>query len=251
MSDKSGFRRCTHCRGFYEADFDACKWCGYDVPALHPDGQPRHFPDRKCCREIQIEEYNKLPAPAHDDPMGPPLDYADIICNCLHCGPDGHPFEAIEMRWLENENMWACPCTTCGGRGFDFDIHPRDLGWECVECRHRYAPPDGRYISANCKCPKCGCTLANGWWEDEYDDDDEAFPDEDALDIEPSRPVDPPWQNDVRDWQPGDDEMDDEDDASPGEPRLPDDIDFPHQSAPSTDRQSDAGDHFDEDDIPF
>jgi hypothetical protein len=85
MSDENGYHRCTHCRGFYEVDLDAC-----------------------------------------------------------------------------------------GGRGFDFDIHPRDPGWECVECKHRYAPADGTYITtANCKSPKCGCTEASGWWDDEYDEDAE------------------------------------------------------------------------------
>ena len=48
--------------------------------------------------------------------MKPPIDRPDVVCACLHCGPGGHPFEAIEMRWIANERMWACPCTTCGGR---------------------------------------------------------------------------------------------------------------------------------------
>jgi hypothetical protein len=104
--------------------------------------------------------------------MGPPEDEPDLKCGCLHCGQDGHVFEAIEMRWIVNERMWACPCTTCGGRGYEIDIHEIDPRWECVNCGHKYKPADGRFITANCKCPKCGCTDANGWHDDEYDEED-------------------------------------------------------------------------------
>src|SRR2546423_8390420 len=111
----SSYLRCRHCRGFYESSFASCKWCNYDTPLLNADGSARVFHDRETCRAIQIAEFEQLPAEAHADCMKPPPEHPDLQCWCLHCDEDGHTFEVIEMRWLANERMWACPCTTCGG----------------------------------------------------------------------------------------------------------------------------------------
>jgi hypothetical protein len=113
-----------------------------------------------------------LPDNLKTDPMGPPANDLTLLCNCLHCGPEGHRFEAVEMRWLDNEQMWACPCTTCGGRGFQFDIHSAEQKWQCCQCGHFYTPPNNDYRPENAHCPKCGCTNANGWFDDGYDESD-------------------------------------------------------------------------------
>ena len=167
-----GFYRCAHCRGFWEVELDKCKYCGYQTVVTGRDGKARIFEDRETCRAIQIAQWERLPADVRQDPMGPPSDELDEVCGCLHCGPDGPLFEAVEMRWMENEGMWACPCTTCGGRGYHFDIHPISNKWECAKCRHKWAPPDGNAKPSNCKCPKCGCTEASGWFQDEYSQDE-------------------------------------------------------------------------------
>jgi hypothetical protein len=162
------FYRCTHCKGFYEADLSACKYCAYEAPQPGPDGKPRLFKDRATVRAIRVAEFEQLPEEAHRDTMGPPPDEFATVCGCLHCGPGGPPFEAIEMRWHPVEGLWCCPCTTCGGRGFQMDIHPFLSKWECATCRHKWYPPDGNYKWSNCKCPKCGCTEASGFFQDEY-----------------------------------------------------------------------------------
>jgi hypothetical protein len=252
------YLRCLHCRGFYEAERAKCKWCDYATPLLDAAGQPRVFPDRSTCRTIQIAEYDQLPPEAHADPMGPPKDELALLCNCLHCGPEGHVFEAVEMRWMVTERMWACPCTTCGGRGFGIDIHSAENRWQCADCGHFYIPENRDYHPENAKCPKCGCKEANGWFEDDYDEED--FADE-ALDLPPPGHDEPrpeldeelPWDDDDDGdddepasseydlgitWKERDDDDDDEfgDDGGffgfDGHPdrdrRLPDDIDFPH-----------------------
>jgi hypothetical protein len=166
------FHRCSHCRGFYEIELDRCKYCQYTSPHPAPDGAPRLFADRETCRALQIAEWEQLPESVRTDPMGPPPDEHTSLCECLHCGREGPLFEAIEMRWMPNEHMWACPCTTCGGRGFHFDIYPMEHRWECVECGHKWAPPGGNAKASNCKCPQCGCTQANGWFDDEYSEEE-------------------------------------------------------------------------------
>jgi predicted nucleic acid-binding Zn-ribbon protein len=267
------YLRCTHCKGFYETSFPRCKWCEYDAPLLTNIGRPRVFPTRDACRALQIAEYDRLPPEAFADPMGPPKDELTLLCNCLHCGPDGHTFEAIEMRWMLTERMWACPCTTCGGRGFGIDIHSAENKWRCADCGHFYVPANRDYRAENAKCPKCGSTEASGWFDDpEYDEDDDDGGANATADHPTARELsvdeDLPWDDD-------DDEDDDDDDRSPydlgitwkesdapdnfhagydsdeddanpyaGPNRLPDDIDFPHHR---DDRSTDIN----EDDIPF
>jgi hypothetical protein len=216
------YLRCTHCRGFYEADRGECKWCGYDAPQLEAGGAARAFEGREDCRAIQVAEYDRLPAEAHEDCMGPPRDEPEVLCRCLHCGPDGHAFEAIEMRWMANERMWACPCTTCGGRGFNFDVHPAENRWECVACGHRYAPANGDFRSSNARCPKCGCTRANGWFDFDDEDEDEEFEDE-GLDVPAGEAAGGPK------WEPLDDSLpwdDDEDEVFGPRSRLPDGAEY-------------------------
>lgn len=166
------FVRCAHCRGFYPEAMGACIYCLYETPMLKPDGEVRVWEDRAACRAVQVAEWRRLPQGVREDPMGPPEDEFEELCGCLHCGPSGPPFEAIEMRWMENEGMWACPCTRCGGRGFHFDIHPLAAKWQCAACGHKWKPPEGNEKPSNCKCPKCGCTDANGWFEDEYTEEE-------------------------------------------------------------------------------
>src|SRR3569832_1472125 len=108
------FLRCSHCRGFYDAQQESCRYCGRNVPMKDANGRPRLLPDRATCRAIQIAEFEQLPAKAHEDPFQPAPEVLDRLCRCLHCGPAGPEFEAVEMRWMANEKMWACPCTTCG-----------------------------------------------------------------------------------------------------------------------------------------
>jgi hypothetical protein len=269
------YLRCTHCKGFYESSFARCKWCDYDAPLQTDAGEPRVFASRAACRALQIAEYDRLPPDALADPMGPPKDELTLLCNCLHCGPDGHTFEAIEMRWMLTERMWACPCTTCGGRGFGIDIHSAENKWQCADCGHFYTPANRDYRHENAKCPKCGSTEASGWFDDpdDEDDDDDEFNDADTgptLARELSVDEELPWDDDDDD---DDDEDDDDgpglydlgitwkesetaddfltgydpgDDASPyrGPNRLPDDIDFPHSRE---DHPTDLND----DDIPF
>jgi hypothetical protein len=163
----ASFHRCGHCRGFYEVDRSACRYCGKSVPMKDAAGNAKVYPDRATCRAIQIAEFEQLPKEAHEDPMRPDPEVLDKRCSCLHCPQDAEPFEAVEMRWMANENMWACPCTTCGGRGFGVDIHISEPMWQCVDCHHWYPPANGIRYASNARCPKCGCTMANGWFEDE------------------------------------------------------------------------------------
>jgi len=245
----ASYLRCRHCKGFYETSFPRCKWCNYDTPFPARDGSARIFTDRETCRAIQIAEYEQLPPEAHADPMGPPKDELALLCACLHCDEDGHRFEAIEMRWIVNERMWACPCTTCGGRGFGIDIHSAEDKWQCVECGHFYLPPDGDHRAENAKCPKCGCTEANGWFDD-GSDEEEFFDDADELD-DPGEPFDDSDEDDVTDLEMDipytDEEMGDWSeggcDTFDSEQRLPDDIDHP--------RTFDERDRPNEDDVPF
>jgi hypothetical protein len=273
MSDATAtYLRCRHCKGFYETSFDGCKWCKYDTPVLAGDGTPRVYPDRATCRAIQIAEYEQLPAEAREDYMGPPIDEPDLKCGCLHCGQDGHQFEVIEMRWIANERMWACPCTTCGGRGYEIDIHEIESRWECANCGHKYRPADGRFIQANVNCPKCGCTEASGWFddEDEFDDEEdddleddgeEEFPDDTAVDLPRGESTgvfednELPWddEDDGEGWKRGA-AMTDEDDEDgllgTGEDPMPDDIDFPRQFDELDDFGKGSGE-IGPDDIPF
>ncbi len=159
------FHRCRHCRGFYEAGADRCKWCSYQNRFDNRAGKPVLYANREIVRAIQMAEYEQLPEKIRSDPMGPPAANLNIRCACIHCGPDGHEFEAIEMRWIANERMWACPCTTCGGRGFQFDVHPVEPIWECAECKRWYKPQ--KFTSKYAKCPYCGSPHANGWYDDE------------------------------------------------------------------------------------
>jgi hypothetical protein len=258
-----GFFRCSHCRGFYEIEkFDECKWCHYETVIRDTTGQPIVFPDRETVRAIQITEFKQLPPKAFDDCFQPPIERPDMICQCLHCGPDGHLFEAIEMRWMATENMWACPCTTCGGRGFNFDIHPVEPLWQCSDCRHWYKPE--KFTPDHALCPKCGSTMADGWFE--FEDDDEEFDsDSEPFDYESSESddADPPpaypfktdpskidWTEETRPWYPGKDDEDEEEadgEYMMPEEILPDDIDFPRHRS---DDDPAHGPRSDED-IPF
>jgi hypothetical protein len=268
----ASYLRCRHCKGFYETSFARCKWCNYDDPIPAKDGMPRIFPDRETCRAIQIAEYEQLPPEAHADCMGPPKDDPALLCNCLHCGPEGHPFEAIEMRWMTTERMWACPCTTCGGRGFSFDIHSAENKWQCADCGHFYVPENNDYHADNAKCPKCGSDLANGWFDSDYDEEDfedelihdDALADDAPAAQRPALPIEDeiPWddeddEDDEEDgpgtasstgeydlgiaWRESDE---DEDDLFDSEGRQPDDIDHPQIR-----EERDAD--FNDDDIPF
>lgn len=255
------YLRCRHCKGFYEAERPACKWCAYETPILDPAGQPRLFPDRETCRAIQIAEYEQLPPAAHADCFKPPADRLDVLCECLHCGPEGHLFEAVEMRWLVSEQMWACPCTTCGGRGFTFDIHSVSREWHCADCNTYFLPPDGRFTTDNAVCPNCGNRHIDGWFDDEYDEedfDDDFDPDYNAaIDEDEARDEEIPWDDDDllsadEDDRPEYDlgitwkESDAEDPLfdSPAESGIPDDIDFPRTREKSDNDLND-------DDIPF
>jgi predicted RNA-binding Zn-ribbon protein involved in translation (DUF1610 family) len=264
------YLRCTHCKGFYETSFARCKWCEYDAPLLTDAGRARVFPSRDACRALQIAEYDRLSPDALADPMGPPKDELTLLCNCLHCGPEGHVFEAIEMRWMLTERMWACPCTTCGGRGFGIDIHSAENKWQCAECGHFYIPANRDYRHENAKCPKCGSTYANGWFDDPEEDDEDYFDDEETdadhpIARELSVDEDLPWDDDDDDdddrspydlgitWKESDAPdnfltgLDHDGDNAPPYPprsRLPDDIDFPHHRE---DHHTDLND----DDVPF
>lgn len=246
-----GFFRCAHCRGFYEAARANCKWCSYDTPMLGSDGEPVHYPDRETARAVQMSDYEQIPHEIRHDGMGPPPNNLTLVCWCLHCGPGGHLFEAVEMRWMQNERMWACPCTTCGGRGFHFDIYPAEPIWECAECGHWYTPE--RFTQEFANCPKCGSKYANGPYEsdDEEDadwDDDEALFEGDEASVaaafEPDDAAQPDWEAETQPWYPGKDE--DDEAAHGGEPPMPDDIDFPRDFS-----RDDPRDPIAEDDIPF
>ncbi len=171
IDSNAQYHRCGHCKGFYETEFAACKWCQYTNRSIKRRGGQSQgaFPDRATCRAIQIAEFEQLPPEAHDDPFQPPPENLMLTCACIHCGQNGHLFEAVEMRWMVNEGMWACPCTTCGGRGFQFDIHTIERLWQCADCQHWYAPKDDNFKGSNAKCPKCGSPHANGWFDDEDD----------------------------------------------------------------------------------
>ena len=265
------YHRCLHCKGFYETTFPRCKWCKYETPLLDESGQPKTYRDRESCRAIQIADWKALPDELRADPMGPPANDLTLLCNCLHCGPDGHVFEAVEMRWLDNEQMWACPCTTCGGRGFQFDIHSAEQKWQCADCGHFYTPKNNDYRHENAKCPKCGSTLANGWFDDGYDEEDFA---DDEFDEDPPDPAardrdrapnsftedEIPWDADDDDddgpeydlgitWKEADDDMSFPPDAEipfgDDDDRIPDDIDNPRFFRTKDDKP------LNEDDIPF
>jgi hypothetical protein len=251
----ASYLRCGHCRGFYELALSHCRYCGKDVPLKGADGTAKVFVDRETCRAIQIAEYEQLPEEAHKDCMRPDPELLGRLCGCLHCGPEGGLFEAVEMRWMANERMWACPCTTCGGRGFTFDIHLAEPLWQCAECRHWYdAPADDRRRSA-AKCPKCGSTEASGWFDDEEEDDEYDEEEESAMEAGMIQEADEEASEEVpvfaenKPWEP------DEDDGplfSPEPPhaeRMRDDIDFPHPTrAP---RDDTTGEPLSDDDIPW
>lgn len=223
------YLRCSHCRGFYELARAHCRYCGKDVPVKDSAGVPKRFPDRATCRAIQVAEFEQLPEEAHEDPFQPDPELLDKMCYCLHCGEEGGTFEAVEMRWMATEGMWACPCTTCGGRGFTFDIHLAERLWQCVECLHWYPPANGDARASNAKCPKCGCTNASGWFDDEeltpeeeaelqreYEEFEAKRKEEERLGI---REKTEPWK--PEEWQR---EVD-----MPPEETMRDDIDFPHE----------------------
>jgi hypothetical protein len=254
MDSDAQYHRCGHCKGFYETEFALCKWCQYKSPMKDAAGKAKVFPDRATCRAIQIAEFEQLPPEAHDDPFQPPPENLTLTCACIHCGQNSHAFEAVEMRWIVNENMWACPCTTCGGRGFQFDIHPIERQWQCAECDHWYAPPDGNFKASNAKCPKCGSPHANGWFDDEADQEElaEEFAEDsansDEKDAEPSTEITAdqlPWTEDPNGGElpPGAQHVTEH----PEEERMPDDIDFPRKGIP---RDPDGGADADSD-IPF
>lgn len=228
--------RCSHCRGFYEQTLPNCRYCGKDVPIKGPHATPQVFPDRPTCRAIQIAEYEQLPPAAHQDHCQPDPELLDNLCYCLHCGQDAPYFEAVEMRWMVNEAMWACPCTTCGGRGFGFDIHLVERLWQCAQCQHWYVPANGDFRGSNAKCPKCGSIHASGWFDDEYDEDEEAAAaDEPAADSGPDPVAAAQSANEApgqlapgEESLPWEDQVENPFDSGPARPeKMPDDIDFP------------------------
>lgn len=274
-----GFYRCSHCKGFWEVELGKCKYCGYETVVCGADGKGKVFGDREICRAIQVAEWERLAEEVRKDPMGPPEDEFSEMCGCLHCGPEGPPFEAIEMRWMENEGMWACPCTTCGGRGYHFDIHPCSNKWECAHCGHKWAPPEGNAKASNCKCPNCGSTEANGWFDDEYSEEEieamseveykEAFGKTRAEEEaeyraftekwEREHPVEArkedqiPWEDEeVAAYDPevgfAEEKAEEEGPRYPVE-RMLDDIDFPREGIKG--KQMGEGDAVNEDDIPW
>ncbi len=282
-----GYVRCSHCRGFYEADRAKCKWCEYDTVFIGADDKPIVYPDRETVRAIQLAEFERLPEEAQADYMKPPADHPSLICGCLHCGPGGHGFEAIEMRWHPVEKMWCCPCTTCGGRGFEFDIHPLGPVRHCAGCDGWYTPDADTPKDAG--CPACGCKEYSGLVEEDdlesarwelddalallddvldraikgeleyqprptpldFEDDPLPWQADDEVNAVPSASPDnagEDWQDDLQPWYPGKDE-DDERDELGGKPRRPDDIDHPSPPLHRHHRPTDGPD--DADDIPF
>lgn len=258
---ESSYLRCGHCRGFYEIARSHCRFCGKDKPMKAADGSAKVFSDRATCRAIQIAEYEQLPPEAHADSFQPDPELLDKLCYCLHCGPEGGLFEAVEMRWMVNENKWACPCTTCGGRGFEFDIHLAEPLWQCSECQHRYPPANGDMRPSNAKCPKCGCTEASGWFDDEETEegdedgtqiarDTELGEEDDADDFGPMTaaglPEDLlPWTDEEQaQWEARRAEAESAREAE----KLQDDIDFPHERMKPP---PGSGDLLRDDDIPW
>jgi hypothetical protein len=230
------------------------------------DGKAKNFADRETCRAIQIAEFEQLPKEAHDDCFRPDPELLDKMCYCMHCGEAGGTFEAVEMRWMENEQMWACPCTTCGGRGFTFDIHLAQEMWQCAECKHWYEAANGDKRASNAKCPKCGSTMANGWFDDEYEEDESGEDDASTVDLDPEGlPLGielPPLEGmkptdavEFVEFEYKGEEDEDEDEADwwkgvkEGRRRVeerPDDIDFPHER-----RSKEGGEEIKDDDIPW
>jgi hypothetical protein len=268
-ANNASYLRCSHCRGFYETARPHCRFCGKSVPIKNDQGQEKVYRDRATCRAIQIAEYEQLPPEAMEDPMRPDPEELGELCGCLHCR-DGKVFEAVEMRWMANERMWACPCTTCGGRGFHFDIHPIKPKWECNQCRHKWFPPDGNSKPSNCKCPECGSTSASGWFDEEYDVDEvEAMSDEEFAEkmgfsrheFDEMKPL-PPEELAKFDGPAGREEADDPEGDFPPMAEMeymaqhpedgvqPDDIDYPHERPPRPDHDGQEHDGLD-DDIPY
>ena len=253
---ESSYLRCGHCRGFYEIALSRCRYCGKDVPLREAGGSETIFTDRAMCRAIQIAEFEQLPAEAHADPFRPDPELLAKPCYCLHCGLAAGFFEAVEMRWMANEGMWACPCTTCGGRGFTFDIHPAEQTWKCAACGHRYSPADDDFRFSNVHCPKCGCGEASGWFEDE--EEDEELPEEMMAEGEVmigdeesdgGERLSGGLPQELMPW-----EDDDEGGAVPFEmerrepEKMQDDIDFPRERR---EPRAGSGDEIKEDDIPW
>jgi len=206
-----GFVRCGHCHGFYDAASAQCRYCGKDVPLMKAGGRPQIFPDRETCRAVQVAEYEQLPPEAHEDPFGPDAEMLDQMCYCLHCGEAGGLYEAVEMRWMVNEQLWACPCTTCGGRGFLVDVHLVADLYEDDDEEEEY---------------------------DEYEEDEvEEMEEEEAFEIVEE------WTPDVQEWVPEGIECDGYERLE----RMPDDIEFPRPAPPNREKNELAG----EDDIPF
>ncbi len=169
---------------------------------------------------------------------------------------------------MVHEQMWACPCTRCGGRGFNFDVHLSERLWQCVECHHWYTPENNDFRAENAKCPKCGCTMANGWFDDggdeeEFTDEDMKLLEEEAKKSEARGDVGETGEDAAESavsaecvmevvtgeaipWRPESDRAggDGEDEERYQLRQLPDDIDFPHEKSPP--RKP-----FDEDDIPW
>jgi len=249
-----GFLRCGHCRGFYDAASSHCRYCGKDSPIKGAEGRVRVYPNRATCRAIQIAEFEQLPPESHEDPFRPDPEMLAKKCYCLHCGERGGLFEAVEMRWMVNEQMWACPCTTCGGRGFTFDIHLAARVWQCAECQHWYQPANGDYRYSNAHCPKCGCRNANGWFDDETDEEEEGAEtgDLEQLGIEPEEELEAdelPWVDSPEQPFAKADELPEGIEYVTEHPTtngIPDDIEFPRPSRPRAGRMGPLPD----DDIP-
>jgi RNA polymerase subunit RPABC4/transcription elongation factor Spt4 len=242
MGEEVKYLRCGHCRGFYSAELSQCRYCGKSVPLKEASGVPKVFPDRATCRAIQVAEYEQLPPEAHEDYMRPDPQLLDKLCYCLHCGKKGGLFEAVEMRWLANECMWACPCTTCGGRGFAFGIQLAECLWQCAQCEHWYTPANGDYRASNAKCPQCGSTLVNGWFDDECKKEElngeeiEAKSQRDGDSSATGEAVTEAFGEGLP-WM--------EDEGALGEEKIPDDIDFPRVG-----RDQGEGGHLNDENFP-
>ena len=98
-----------------------------------------------------------LPKEALEDPFRPP----DVACQvrCLHCGQE-YSSDTIVWRIEGGQGFWCCPIDGCGGRGYQFDMHPLD-------------------------------SLL--WSDDEDDDEDDDFADECDPDGESDSGDDIPW----------------------------------------------------------
>ena len=195
---------------------------------------------------------NNFTPEAHKDHMRPDPELLDKFCYCLHCGQNPQLFGSCR-------NGAGSSTRTCGPA----HAPPAAVAAFCSTSTSPSAsgnvpsvstgtrPPDNDFRHSNAKCPKCGSAIANGWFDDETDEEEDVLlseelsaqsPPEENAEAFADEPI--PWTDDNE--EAGEGLFDS--DAPPTHKGMADDIDFlPHERPESPSDGGLPG----EDDIPW